>query len=99
VIVVRFRFECRPELTEEVSASLEAVVAASRAVEGLVSIDIGRDVTNGNAFIATEVYDDRAALDRQMELPEVVHALALIRDAATERESIVYDVTDGPGGD
>jgi quinol monooxygenase YgiN len=98
VIVVVFRFECRPETTEEVRAALEDVIAVSRELDGVVTFDIARDLANENAFVATEVYVDRAALDRQMELPEVVHALALIRDSVTSRNAVIYDVREQPAG-
>jgi quinol monooxygenase YgiN len=84
--------ECRPEKTEEVRAALEEVIAVSSDLDGVVSFDIARDLANENAFVATEVYDDRSALDRQMELPEVVSALALIRESVTHRESVIYHV-------
>ena len=42
MIVVRFKAKCKPEKTEQAAAAFEAVVAPSRAVEGVVSFDIGR---------------------------------------------------------
>lgn len=46
-------------------AAMEQVIAPSRALVGVVSFDIGRDLTEPDSLIATEVFEDRAALDRQ----------------------------------
>jgi hypothetical protein len=35
-------------------------------------------VSDPNSFIATEVYEDQAALERQEELPEVAKALGVL---------------------
>jgi quinol monooxygenase YgiN len=56
-------------------AALKDVVAPSRVLDGVISFDIGRDVTDPDAFIATEVFEDQAALDLQESLPEVAKAL------------------------
>jgi quinol monooxygenase YgiN len=71
MIVVRFKVQCRPGMTEEVRAALAEVVAPSRELEGVISFDIARDLADPDTFIATEVFEDRAALDRQESLPEV----------------------------
>jgi quinol monooxygenase YgiN len=76
VIVVRFKLRCSPGNAEEVRGLLAAVQSASQAVPGVITFDIGRDLLDADAFIATEVFDDRAALDRQEALPEVAAAMA-----------------------
>ena len=93
MIVVRFRMQCRPERTEQVRAALEEVIAVSKGLDGVVSFDIGHDLADPHAFIATEVYESRADLDRQEALPEVVRALELIRESVVAREAVVYDVS------
>jgi quinol monooxygenase YgiN len=45
------------------------VVSRSRGVEGVLSFDVGRDLTDPHGFVATEGFADRAALDRQEVLP------------------------------
>ena len=65
MIVVRFKVSCRPERLDDALKAFEAVVAPSRAVEGVINFDIGQDLTDPNSIIATEVFEDRAALDRQ----------------------------------
>jgi quinol monooxygenase YgiN len=80
MLIVRFAFRCQPGRGDEAVAALFPVVAASRALPGVISIDIARDITDPDAFIATELYDDRAALDRQEALPETIQALATLKD-------------------
>ncbi len=93
MIVVRFKVTCRSEKTEELRAAFEAVVAPSRAVEGVLSFDIARDITDPDSFVATEVFEDRAALDRQEALPQVQRVIALLPDVlAAEPEATVYQV-------
>lgn len=68
--------------------------APSRALAGVVSFDIGRDLTNPNAFIATEVFEDREALDRQESQPQVERVLALLGDSlVAEPEATIFEVS------
>ncbi len=94
MIVVRFKVRCKTEMTEQAVAAFAEVAAASRGLEGVISFDIGRDVTDPDAFVAVEVFEDRAALERQEALPEVRRTLALLGDAAAaEPEATVFDVS------
>ncbi|MBI4304707.1 MAG: antibiotic biosynthesis monooxygenase [Chloroflexi bacterium] len=77
MIVARFKVKCRPEKTQEALVLFRDVVTASRPLEGVVNFDMGRDITDSNAFIATEVFKDRAALDRQESLPQVKKVMGL----------------------
>ena len=54
-----------------------------------------------NAFIATEVFEDRAALKRQEALPAVNRVLQLLPDAlAAEPEATIYNISSAePWGD
>jgi quinol monooxygenase YgiN len=93
MIVVRFKMKCRRDQTERARAALEAVVARSRTVEGALHFDIARDLTDPDAFVAVEVFADRAALARQESLPEVQRAIALLPEVlAAEPEATVYHV-------
>jgi len=78
VIVIRFKVQCQPGKTEHALAVLDKVVAPSRALEGVISFDIGRDIVDPNSIIATEVFEDRAALDRQESLPEVAEVMSVL---------------------
>jgi quinol monooxygenase YgiN len=95
VVIMRFKVKVQSERAEEVRTALEAVIAPSRALEGVLHLDIARDLSDPDAFIATEVYENEAALARQEALPEVEAALALIRECTVEREATLYQVTAG----
>jgi quinol monooxygenase YgiN len=94
MIVVRFKAKCQPGKTEEALAAFEEVIAPSRALDGVISFDIGRDLTDPDSIIATEVFDDRAALDRQESLPEVGKVLAILPGAlAAAPEATIFHVS------
>ena len=78
MIVIRFKVQCQPGKTEHALAVLDKVVAPSRALDGVISFDIGRDIVDPNSIIATEVFEDRAALDRQESLPEVADVMRVL---------------------
>jgi quinol monooxygenase YgiN len=92
--VVRFLVRCQPGKAEDVMAALKDVVPPSRAMDGVISFDIGCDVTDPDVFIATEVFEDRAALDRQESLPEVARALQVFEDSlVAEPEETIFHVS------
>ena len=94
MIVVRFKVQCQPDKTEQVIAAFEELIAPSRAVDGVISFDIARDLADPNSFIATEVFEDRAALDRQESLPEVAKTLAVLgQSLAAEPEATIFHVS------
>ena len=94
MIVVRFKVRCRPETTEQVMAAFREVIPPSRSVAGVISFDIARDLDDPDAFIATEVFEDRAALDRQESLPEVGRTLAVLGEClAAEPEATIFHVS------
>ena len=94
MIVVRFKVQCKPDRAERVEVAFKEVVAASRRLDGVISFDIGRDVADPAFFIATEVFADRAALDRQESLPEVAKTLGILEDSlAAEPEATIFHVS------
>jgi quinol monooxygenase YgiN len=94
MIIVRFKVKCRPEKTEQAKAAFEEVVVASRALDGVVSFDMGVDVTDSNSFIATEVFSDRAALERQESLPVTQKTIGLLEKLlAAEPEATIFHVS------
>ena len=94
MIVVRFKVRCRPDTADRALATFRDVAGASRGLEGVISFDIGRDVLDEQSFVAVEVFEDRAALDRQEALPETQSALALLGDLVAEApEATIYDVS------
>ncbi len=94
MIVIRFKVTCKPEKAEELRTALESVVGPSRKVQGAVHFDIARDITDPNSFIATEVFTDRAALERQETLAEVQSVIALLPSVvAVDPEATIYNVS------
>ncbi len=94
MIVVRFKVRCQPEQAEHAMAAFREVVAASRPLPGVVSFDIGLDIADPNSFIATEVFADRAALERQEALPEVQRTIALLEHVvAAAPEATIFEVS------
>jgi quinol monooxygenase YgiN len=94
MIVIRFKATCRPETLEETRAAFQKVVAPSRATEGVISFDIGQDLTDPHSFIATEVFEDQAAVDRQESLPEVTDVMGRFAGLlAGDPEATVFDVS------
>jgi len=100
MIVVRFKVTCQPGKTEHALAVFEPVIAPSRALDGVIHFDIARDVADPNSIIAVEVFEDRAALDRQESLPEVAIVMsALPQMVAGPPEATIYEVaSSGPHG-
>jgi quinol monooxygenase YgiN len=93
VIIVRFWFRTHPGRGDDAVAALTPVIEASRALPGVISIDFGRDIIDADAFIATELYEDRAALDRQEALPETIQALATLKDGIiAESDALIHHV-------
>jgi len=94
MIVVRFKVRCRPDKTVQVKQAMERVIAPSRALAGVITFDIAQDLSDANSLVATEVFDDRAALERQESLAEVAAVLALLPDAlAAEPEATIFHVS------
>jgi quinol monooxygenase YgiN len=94
MIVVRFKAKCKPEKAEQLRAAFEAVVAEGRTVPGCLNFDIARDVTDSNAFIATEVFADKEALARQEALPQAKKVIALLPEVlAEEPEATIYHIS------
>jgi quinol monooxygenase YgiN len=94
MIVLRFKVQCQPDKTEELMAAFADVIAPARAIDGVISFDIARDLIDADAFIATEVFEDEAARERQESLPEVGRVMALLPQAlAAPPEMTVYRAT------
>ncbi len=93
MIAVRFKVKCKPGKAEALLAAFRPVVEASRRVEGTLHFDIGRDIADPDSFIATEVFADRTALERQESLAEVQKVIALLPEVlAGDPEATIYDV-------
>jgi len=84
MIVVRFQVRCQAGKSGPLIAAFKDIITASRPLKGVISFDIGQDLADANTFIATEVFDDLAALERQEMLPEVHKTMALLEDVLAE---------------
>jgi quinol monooxygenase YgiN len=93
MIVVRFKVQSKPDTTEQLMAALKDVIAPSRQLEGCLEFDIARCLDDPNSFVATEVFEDRAALDRQEGQSQVGIVLAMLPEAvAAEPVATIYHV-------
>ena len=94
MIVIRFKVKCRPEKADEAMAAFRDVIAASRSLEGVVNFDMGRDLTDPDSFIAFEVFEDRAAMDRQEALAPTQKVIGMLEEmVAAEPEATIYHVS------
>jgi quinol monooxygenase YgiN len=94
MIVVRFKMNCKPEKVEELRAAFQSLVGPSRKVQGVVHFDIACDITDPNSFIATEVFTDRAALERQEAIAEALEVIGLLpKVIAGDPEATIYNVS------
>jgi quinol monooxygenase YgiN len=94
VIVIRFKVQVQAEKAEQLRAAFEDAIAPSRAVSGVVSFDIARDLADPNSFVAIEVFEDEASRDRQESLPEVGKVMALLPESLTAPpEATVFHVS------
>jgi quinol monooxygenase YgiN len=93
VIVIRFKVQCRPDRIEDALALFAPVVEPSRRVDGVISFDIGRDLVDPDSIIATEVFEDAAARERQESLPEVERVMSSLPELlAAPPEATQFDV-------
>jgi len=94
MIVIRFKVKSQPEKTDQLRAAFGDVIEQSRAVSGVLSFDIASDLADPDAFIATEVFEDQAARDRQESLPEVGKVMAILPESlAAPPEATVFHVS------
>ena len=94
MLVIRFKVTCQPDKSEQVKAAFCDVIAPSRAVAGVVSFDIANDLADPDSFIATEVFEDQAARDRQESLPEVGKVMAILPESLTAPpEATIFHVS------
>lgn len=78
-------------------AALAAIIEPARATEGVIRLDIARDLLDPDAFVATGIYEDGAALDRQESASEVHRAIALFGESlAAPPERTIYDASVDP---
>jgi quinol monooxygenase YgiN len=81
-MVVRFKVRCQPDKTEPMAAAMSGVVEAARDLPGVIHFDVARDLTDEDSLIATEVFEDRAAMEREEALPQVAAVVELMQSGA-----------------
>jgi len=92
--VIRFKVTCQPGTVDKAIEVFAKVVEPARRVEGVVHFDIARDLVDPNAIIATEVFEDAAARERQESLPEVADVMSLLPSLlAAPPEATVFHVS------
>jgi quinol monooxygenase YgiN len=71
--------------------------SGARATEGVINFDIARVLLEPDSFIATAIYEDGAALERQESAPEIHRAMAMFSDSlAAPPERTIFDASVDP---
>jgi quinol monooxygenase YgiN len=97
MIILHQEMRAKPEKSDELMAALAAIIPGARATEGVIKLDIARDLLDPDGFIATGVYEDSAALERQESAPEVRTAMAIFEDSlAAPPDRRIYDASREP---
>jgi quinol monooxygenase YgiN len=97
MIILRQRMRSKSERTDDVLAALAAIIPGARATQGVISLDIARDLLDPDSFVATGIYEDGAALKRQESAPEVHSAMAMFSEAlAAPPDRTIYDASRDP---
>jgi quinol monooxygenase YgiN len=97
VVILRFKIHSKPDKSDEVMTALTEIISSARATEGVINFDIARVLLEPDSFIATAIYEDGAALERQESAPEVHRAMAIFPESlATPPERTIYDASVDP---
>ena len=97
MVILRQQMRSKSERTDDVLAALAAIIPGARATQGVISLDIARDLLDPDSFVATGIYEDGAALERQESAPEVHGAMAMFSEAlAAPPDRTIYDASRAP---
>ena len=97
MVVLRFKIHSTPEKCDEVMAALAEIIAPARQTEGVINFDIARVLLEPDSFIATAIYEDGAALERQESAPEVHRAMAMFSESLVgPPERTIFDASLDP---
>jgi len=97
MVILRFKIHSKPDKSDELMAALAEIITPARATEGVINFDIARVLRDPDRFIATAVYEDGAALERQESLLEVHRVMAMLPESlATPPERTIYDASLDP---
>ena len=97
MLILRQKMVAKPDKSDELMAALAEIITPARATDGVISLDIARVLREPDSFIATAVYEDGAALERQESAPEVHRAMAMFADSlAAPPDRRIYDASRDP---
>ena len=97
MIILHQEMRAKPGKRDEVMAALAAIIPGARATEGVVKLDIARDLLDPDSFVATGVYEDGAALERQESRPEVHKVISMLPESlAAPLERTIFDASLDP---
>ena len=97
MVILRFKIHSKPDKSDDLMAALAEIITPARATEGVINFDIARVLRDPDWFIATAVYEDGAALERQESLPEVHRVMAMLPESlVTPPERTIYDASLDP---
>jgi quinol monooxygenase YgiN len=97
MIILRFKIRSTPEKRDQVRAALSEIIPSARDTEGVINFDIANVLLEPDSFIATAVYEDGAALERQESATEVHKAIALFSESLVgPPERTIFDASLDP---
>ena len=97
MIILRFKVRSKPDKSDELMAALAEIITPARATEGVINLDIARDLSDPHSFIATAIYDDGAALERQESIAEVHRVMAMLPESlVAPPERTIFDASRNP---
>ena len=97
MVILRFKIRSKSDKSDDLMAALAEIINPTRATEGVVDFDIARILRDPDCFIATAIYEDGAALERQESLPEVHRVMAMLPESlVTPPERTIYDASLDP---
>ena len=97
MVILRFKIHSKPAKRDELMAALSEIITPARATEGVVNFDIASALLEPDSFIATAIYEDGAALERQESLPEVDRVMAMLPESlVAPPERTIFDASLDP---
>ena len=97
MIILRFKIRSKPDKRDDLIAALAEIITPARATDGVISFDIARTLLDPDSFIATALYDNGAALERQESLPPVARVMAMLPESLVEPpERTIFDASVNP---
>ena len=92
MLILRQKMLAKPAKSDELMAALAEIITPARATQGVVDFDIARVLRDPDCFIATAIYEDGAALERQESRPEVHKVIAMLPESlAAPLERTIFD--------